>query len=213
MTLYAEYITQNTKVCLVCKVSPRYCSSIVHMSLSTSCYHEFICISINPCRRVARLAIGEFPDWPIWDEPERLRSRRCYSASREFFFGPLCLKGQEAFSWHLARTREGDGATGVDEQDRVPSRLYLTVGIYTRTRSSLFAKIRPGMMAIREMAVASVAAPMVMALGVVADHAETSRWVLLSSPLSPGQTGEQIQTTTNASYPYKYPRALVHVAY
>ena len=48
------------------------------------------------------------------------------------------------------------------------------------------------------MAVAAVAAPMVMALGVVADHAETSHWVLLSSPLSPGQTGEQIQTTTNA---------------
>ena len=69
------------------------------------------------------------------------------------------------------------------------------------------------MMAIREMAVAAVAAPMVMALGVVADHAETSRWVFLSSPLSPGQTGEQIQTTTNASYPYTYPRALVHVAY
>ena len=131
------YITQNTKVCLVCKVSPCYCSSIVHMSLSTSCYREFICISINPCRRVARLAIGGFPDWPIWDEPER--SSRCY----RIFFGPLCLKGQEAFSWHLARTREGDGATGVDEQDRVPSRLYLTVGIYTRTRSSLFAKIRP----------------------------------------------------------------------
>ena len=65
------------------------------------------------------------------------------------------------------------------------------------------------------MAVAAVAAPMVMALGVVADHAETSRWVLLSSPLSPGQTGEQIQTTTNASYSYTYtyPRALVHVAY
>ena len=50
------------------------------------------------------------------------------------------------------------------------------------------------------MAVAAVAAPMVMALGVVADHAETSHWVLLSSPLSPGQTGEQIQTTTNAVY-------------
>ena len=66
------------------------------------------------------------------------------------------------------------------------------------------------MMAIREMAVAAVAAPMVMALGVVADHAETTRWVLLSSPLSPGQTGEQIQTTTNA---YTYPCALVHVAY
>ena len=48
------------------------------------------------------------------------------------------------------------------------------------------------MMTIREMAVAAVAAPMVMALGVVADHSEMSRWVLLSSPMSPGQTGEQI---------------------
>ena len=46
------------------------------------------------------------------------------------------------------------------------------------------------------MAVAAVAAPMVMALGAVADHAETSRWILLSSSLSPGQTGpEQTQTT------------------
>ena len=101
------------------------------------------------------------------------------AAAKQPLLPPLCLKGQEALSWHLAHAK-GGGAT---EQDHVPSR-----HLYTRTRSLLFEK--------KAMAVAAVAAPMVMALGVVADHAETSRWILLSSSLSPGQTGEQTQTTT-----------------
>ena len=68
------------------------------------------------------------------------------------------------------------------------------------------------------MAVAAVAAPMVMALGVVTDRAEMSRWVLLSSPLSPGQTGEQRRQTLHTrvrNYVSACTRTgnMVHVAY
>ena len=101
----------------------------------------------------------------------------------------------------VSRTREGGGAT--EFTNRTAYRRDSTLpSVYPNPKLILLAKI-----AIREMAVAAVAAPMVMALGVVADRAETSRWVLLSSSLSPGQTGEQIQTTTNA---YTYPRPLVY---
>ena len=100
--------------------------------------------------------------------------------------GPLFLKGQEALSLYLAHAKGVEPR--VDEQDRVPSRLYRTVGIPEPEAHIIREN---GMMAIREMAVAAVAAPMVMALGVVADRAETSRWVLLSSPRALARLGNK----------------------
>ena len=154
--------------------------------------------------RVARLAIGGFPDWPIWDE--RLRSSRCYlhrAGSANIFLGPSASKGKKR-SPCISHTRRG-WSHRVDEQDRVASRLYRTFATrrYTRTRSSYYSRNDSNP---RNGCSSCCGSDGVMALGVVADRTETSRWVLLSSPLSPGQTGEQIQTTTNA---YTYPRALV----
>ena len=127
------------------------------------------------------------------------------SGCKKKFWAPLPQRARSALL--VSRTRGGGGATELT--NRTAYRRDSTVpSVYPNPKSYIFHENR--VMAIREMAVAAVAAPMVMALGVVAGRAETFHWVLLSSPLSPGQTGEQIQTTTNA---YTYPPALVHVAY
>ena len=137
--------------------------------------HDYRQECINP---QARSQVCKFPDWPIWDE--RLRSSRCRSAN--FFLGPSASKGKKR-SPGISHTRRG-WSHRVDGGNRTAYRRDSTVP--SNPRPKLIIQ-NDG-----EMAVAAVAAPMVMALGVVANHAETSRWVLLSSPLSPGQTGEQI---------------------
>ena len=94
------------------------------------------------------------------------------------FWAPLPQRARSALL--ASRTREGGGATE------------LTNRTAYRRDSTLPSNPKLIIQNDGEMAVAAVAAPIVMALGVVANHAKTSHWVLLSSPLSPGQTGEQI---------------------
>ena len=58
-----------------------------------------LCLHNTLCRRVARLAIGGFPDWPIWDE--RLQSSRRYRGVARIFL-PSASK---ALSWYLAHAK------------------------------------------------------------------------------------------------------------
>ena len=78
--------------------------------------------------------------------------------ARKFFWAPLPQRARSVLLAPSSHTRRGWSHRGWRTGPRTVATL--PYRRYTRTRSSLFAKIRPGMMAIREMAVASVAAPM-----------------------------------------------------